>query len=265
MTLALIDGDIVAFRAAAGVGARYDLGDGQTGRESDPAAARESALMTCYAWAKQAGCKDILVTFTGSANFRKTILPSYKAARKGVTKPPDYQATVEAVRAEYPSMLVNGLEADDLMGILATTERFIGEAVVVTMDKDLRTIPGRHLNPFKEREAVDVRLHEADHYWLMQTIMGDPTDGYKGIPGSGPAAAVKALGMAVSGRYADVLWPAVVAAYQKAGLNEDDALVQARVARILRRQDYDKATKEVVLWQPRTLTCIGQRLNLSSL
>jgi DNA polymerase-1 len=42
----------------------------------------------------------------------------------------------------------------------------------------------------------------------------------------------------------------VVAAFESKGLTEEDALVQARVARICRASDYDFKTKEVKLWNP---------------
>ena len=45
------------------------------------------------------------------------------------------------------------------------------------------------------------------------------------------------------------MWSIVVDTYEKNGLGEKDALQQARVARILRYGDYDKATGKVKLWQ----------------
>jgi len=42
-----------------------------------------------------------------------------------------------------------------------------------------------------------------------------------------------------------------VKAYTKAGLDEDDAIVQARCARILRSEDWDTETKRIKLWTPK--------------
>jgi DNA polymerase-1 len=42
----------------------------------------------------------------------------------------------------------------------------------------------------------------------------------------------------------------VVAAYEKAGLTEEDAIVQARVARILRYEEFNQKKEEVLLWNP---------------
>ena len=66
-------------------------------------------------------------------------------------------------------------------------------------------------------------------------LTGDATDGYKGLPGCGPKGAIKVLGEPPTGDYSDIAsaWEWVVGAYARKGLTEDDAIVQARVARIL--------------------------------
>ena len=48
----------------------------------------------------------------------------------------------------------------------------------------------------------------------------------------------------------DSEWETVVSCYEKAGLNEDTAIVQAQVARICRITEYDKSTNEVKPWLP---------------
>jgi DNA polymerase-1 len=168
---------------------------------------------------------------------------------------------VEAVTERFPTIVIDGLEADDVMGILATTDRFIGESVVVTLDKDLRTVPGVHFNPLKDTKPLRVTDAQADYWWLTQALTGDTTDFYKGIPGCGPKKAEKILGPLHPKASPAILWPKVLAAYHAASLTESDALQQARVARILRRCDYDKSTKEVLLWHPTQPT----RLSLLSL
>lgn len=90
----------------------------------------------------------------------------------------------------------------------------------------------------------------ADWYWMSQTLSGDATDGYKGCPGVGPKRAADILGE--PGRHElPELWERVVKAYEKAKLTEDDALVQARCARILRHTDYNLDTGEISLWTPK--------------
>jgi DNA polymerase-1 len=45
------------------------------------------------------------------------------------------------------------------------------------------------------------------------------------------------------------MWQAIVTTYEKAGLTEDDAIIQARCARILRYEDIDNEG-EIILWTP---------------
>ena len=79
---------------------------------------------------------------------------------------------------------------------------------------------------------------------MLQTLTGDPVDGYKGCPGAGPAKAAKVLSKAGS------MWENVKREYVKAGLTEDHAILQARLARILRFEDWDSANKQPILWTP---------------
>jgi DNA polymerase-1 len=254
VTIALIDGDIVAYRASVGMQKDHNWGDGVVSSEVDPREAASAALQTIEAWMRLARCNDALVAFTGRNNFRKLILPTYKANRAGKVKPVAYRHTVEAVEARFETRTVDWLEADDLLGILATRDAY-SDAIVVSLDKDLRTIPGRHLNPLKETKPVARSVWAADAQWMMQTLTGDTSDGYVGIPRVGLVKAERFLGgdvrtVAAMKLTAADLWPRVVAAYAKHKLSEKDALVQARVSRILRDSDYDRNTKEVILWHP---------------
>jgi len=248
LTVALIDGDIVAFRASAAAQRDIHWDDGDTPTQhTDARGAAEKAVNDVAKWAEAAKCTEIIVAFTGRKNFRKLVLPSYKGNRVNA-KPLAYVYTVDAIAAAFETRLVEGLEADDLLGIMLTNPKY-SDAVCITIDKDLRTVPGIHLNPVKERRPVRVRRPAADYYWMTQALTGDTTDGYKGLPGTGPAKAAKILG--APGGTAVSLWPRVVAAYATKKLTEADALVQARVARILRFDDYDRINKGVRLWHPR--------------
>ena len=46
------------------------------------------------------------------------------------------------------------------------------------------------------------------------------------------------------------MWEAVVAEYKRQELSESYALTQARLARILRAQDWDSKKKKPILWRP---------------
>jgi DNA polymerase-1 len=189
---------------------------------------------------------DVRIAFTDyfTPNWRFKVLPTYKAHRKNGRKPLVYWPVREHLAATYNTMTVPTLEADDILGIWATDSKVKGEKVLVGEDKDFESIPGNLWNPNKEDLGVrTISLAEADRFHLFQTLTGDATDGYSGCPGVGPVRAERALGDAPS-------WDRVVAAYAKAGLEESAALVQARVARILRHKEFSFKTNIVKLWEP---------------
>ena len=147
-----------------------------------------------------------------------------------------YRALRDYAIAQYTTAQYPGLEADDVMGVMSQEDR-----IIVSDDKDLRTIPGQLYNPSRD-DHIEITEEEADRNHLLQTLTGDTVDGYTGCPGIGPKRAQAVLKKGT--------WDEVVEAYLKAGLNEDVALGQARVARILRPNEWNPKTEEVILWNP---------------
>jgi DNA polymerase-1 len=82
---------------------------------------------------------------------------------------------------------------------------------------------------------------------MTQTLMGDNADGYKGCKGIGEKKAMDLLKDATT---LDEMWEIVEKTYMKQGQMPLDALVNARVARILRHGDYNFKTNKVKLWTP---------------
>lgn len=246
---ALIDGDIVAFRSAVTQESAYRWDEQTTSHAmlGDSKTAARNAVDLTWAWAKLAGLKNVRVCFTGRTNFRKALLPTYKANRAGKVKPVAFGYTVEALCERFQTDLVEGLEGDDLLGVLATNPKYQG-SVIQSLDKDMRSLPGLIMNPLKDTKPFHVSPRQADTNWLTQALTGDTADGYTGIPRIGPAKAAKILGgLALATEH----WPRVRQAYAAAGLSEEHALTQARVARILRHDDYRKGPpREVRLWTP---------------
>jgi 5'-3' exonuclease len=86
-------------------------------------------------------------------------------------------------------------------------------------------------------------------------LVGDTADGYPGLPSVGPKKAEALLKDVFKTHKAWTLncpwaWDAVKAAYIARGLTEADAIKQARLARILRNEDWDAVKKEPILWSP---------------
>lgn len=248
MTLAILDGDVIAFRAAAAAHTQIEWEAGEHTTHDDAHGAAQAALQTVQAWMRLAKCSEVVVAFTGRLNFRKSILPTYKANRAGKAKPQAFKHVVNQITERFPTHLVEGLEADDLCGILGTRAKYDG-AVMCSIDKDFRCIPGRHLNPMKQDRPDTVSLFEADYTWLMQAMTGDATDGYSGLPKVGPKKAAAILGG--TKLPAEALWPKVTEAAALLGIKLPAMLQQARVARILRDGEYNKDERSVRLWTPK--------------
>lgn len=249
----LIDGDIIAYRASSAVQKDIDWGDG---------------LWTCHAYLEDAidqfkvildgileglyentleryNVSDMLFFFSDKDNFRKHYLSDYKSNRKDTRKPTCYNALVEWIYNSYKRIKpIKYLEADDLIGIFATGYE---NTIIISMDKDFKTIPAKFFD-FGRGEFKVISKDEADYWHMYQTLVGDITDGYKGCPSYGPVKAKKTL----SNIPADSLWDTVVKAYEKEGLTKDDAILQATMARILRKEDFHRFTEGDLppLWSP---------------
>lgn len=191
----------------------------------------------------------LIVCLTDEENFRYAVCSTYKGNRIGKRKPSALREVKEFFAKNYETYKRPGLEADDCMGILSTHKTLIpGEKIIVSTDKDMKTIPGLLFNPDKDKDVRKISRLDADRYFLEQTLTGDPTDGYTGCPGIGPKSkfveAVRGMQSVAEG------WGHVLAGYASKGLGPDEALVQARQARILRAEDWDFEKKAPRLWSP---------------
>ena len=243
MSFLAIDADILLHRATKEAEVEIDWGDDQWSLQSDLKVAK-SHFHTQVATIKQElQVFDVVHCLSDRlGNFRKKVDPSYKANRKSNRKPLGYQAMYDWLRETEKTMVMPMLEADDCLGILATRPENIGKCIMVSDDKDLRTIPGELYRPMAD-EHLEISEEAADEFFLTQTLCGDSVDGYLGCPKVGPVTAHKILGNRPC-------WELVEGAYIKAGLMRSDAIKTARLARILRWSDWDDEKGEVILWTP---------------
>jgi|SRR3989304_873025 len=250
MKYAILDGDIVLYKAITGATEQSNIdwnGEGVDYTQTpDLDLAWRMVQSTVEEWTELTELDHFIFCLSprDGSNFRKALLPSYKAQRK--PKPEGYWELYEKTTQEYTVKSAASLEADDVMGILLTSP-VCRDSVLVSQDKDMNTVPGLHLNPFKEGEGIrEVKWDRAMWFWFYQTLVGDTCDNYKGCPRIGP---VKARRLLESDDHND-WWPAVLKAFLAAGLTFDDALMQARMARILHASDYDHASSRINLWHP---------------
>ena len=186
---------------------------------------------------------DVVMCFTEYPTFRHQIFSDYKANRKNKRKPLALYAMVEQIKQRYESVSYTGLEGDDVLGLLATSKRY-SNSIVVSPDKDMKTVPCT-LIASDDMELITKK--KADRNWMLQALTGDTTDNFKGLIGCGPVTADKILGDA---KTLPDMWDKVVKAYEKKKQSFTDALLTARLSRILREGDFNYKTKEVELWTP---------------
>jgi len=241
----LIDTDIVLFKAATTAEVEVDWGSDVFSLWSDLRDAKASFETQLTHIKDKTGQDDCIFCLSDpDSNFRKLVDPSYKSNRRKTRKPVGYKALVQWVKDTFPTFSKPSLEADDCMALLATKDGNQGKCIIVSDDKDMLSVPSELYRPTKD-ERLTVTEQEADKFVLMQTLIGDPVDGYKGVPGIGPKKAEALLGIRPA-------WSAVEQAFLKAGLTKQDAIIQARLARILRWSDWDDEKGEVKLWTPDT-------------
>ena len=133
------------------------------------------------------------------------------------------------------------MEADDLIGIMCTRDP--NNTIAISGDKDFATLPITWYNHLKGIR-VTTTPEQAKYNHFIQTLAGDPVDGYSGVKGIGVKTAKRILDAE------EPTWDTVVDAYEKADMTEQDALLNARLAYILQDKDYNEVTKEIKLWQP---------------
>ena len=103
----------------------------------------------------------------------------------------------------------------------------------------MRQIPGRLYNL---DEVIDITPEEGMKWHYIQTLAGDQTDGYSGVPGIGIKRAVALF------EEHGYKWSVVVQAFEDKGLTKEDALVNARLAKILQAENYVNGT--IQHWSP---------------
>lgn len=247
MTTALLDADIIAFKASCVSSQGFVEVDGEPVAVGDLDQAKDAVRYLVKNWRQKARADNFFCCLSDPKNFRKELNPEYKANRKGLKRPDILNAVKDFIRETYPCLAEPMLEADDVMGIWSTNGQLL-QPVIVSIDKDMQSVPGNFLNPDKMSQPVRITKAAANRYWLTQTLTGDVVDGYKGCPGVGPK---KAAQLVDASSFSEA-WQRVVAAYVAAGQTEADAILNAQMARILRAEDWRESTKEILVWHPTT-------------
>lgn len=266
----LVDGDMLVHRSTVAVEKDTRFLDRYHILFSDADSAWNVLEETLGELQNIAETDEVLFTFSDpDANFRKEFTGGeYKSNRAGSRKPLAYWETRKRCEDTFASLMVPTLEADDVMGISMTGDCPVGEFVLWSLDKDLKQIPGLHI---ADAEVIERKIEDCDLFFYQQVLAGDVTDGYTGCPGVGNETAKKFLEnnlKLVPEKHvltrgprkgsteirwveaeAENHWETVLSLYHKAELTEEDAVHNARMARILRTEDYKNG--KVIPWEPK--------------
>ena len=141
--------------------------------------------------------------------FRTEAFPAYKAQREET--PEDIRASVPIIKEilaamRIPVLQVDGFEADDVIGTLATKSSEIGVSTyMLTPDKDYGQLVKKNVFIYRPRHGggyetldemgvcnkygIPTPLHVID----LLALMGDSADNFPGCPGVGEKTAVKLI------------------------------------------------------------------------
>lgn len=220
---ALVDADILVYR----------FGFASEGDPAEFALARLSEFLDNLH--SMDGIDEVWGYLTGSNNFRNEIAKTapYKGNRV-MAKPYHYQLLREYMERAWGFEVIDGMEADDAIGIEAYRNEPDG-TIIVSIDKDLNMIRGHHYNFVKE-EKYFVTEEEAIRNFYLQILTGDKIDNIIGLDGIGPVKSKKLLKDCNTELE---MYEAVLKAYDG---DEARVLENARLLWILR--------EEKQVWQP---------------
>lgn len=173
--VALIDGDVIAYRAAA------------VCEEGDADEVIQTVKNFIRRWATDIDASKSIVFVSEGDNFRHDIYPEYKQNRIGKDKPRFASSTKEWMLDNYTQVLSDPrLEADDRLSMYATEDHGLDEVrVIITTDKDMRQVPAYVYNPDYSVLIDRYTLDECMQMLFYQWVCGDRVDGYYGIDNFG--------------------------------------------------------------------------------
>lgn len=176
--IALIDGDLVAYRVAATCNSEEE-------GVLDIALLRVDKLMQDIVDATESSHYKCFLT--GKNNFRYKVNPEYKANRKDIVRPLYLPECREYLQDTWNAETTYGYEADDALGVHQTED-----TIICTLDKDLDMVPGRHYN-WMYNNIYTVSELDGLRFLYKQLLIGDVSDNIKGVAKIGKVRAAKLI------------------------------------------------------------------------
>ena len=138
-TKLLVDADFFFYRAASASEEEHEYNPDLTVIVGDFRRGKRIVEQELTKLRSRFDTDDVELFFTDTKNFRKEIDPNYKGNRTK-RKPCGYLKLKNWGLETYPSLIMPALEADDALGIAATSGNY-SNFVLVSPDKDMQQIP----------------------------------------------------------------------------------------------------------------------------
>mgnify|MGYP003700836367 FL=1 len=197
--LVLVDGSSYLFRA-------FHALPPLVSSRGQPTGAVKGVINMIRALIKSHGDSNIAVVFDAKGKtFRSDIYAEYKAHRPPM--PDELRSQIEPIHQiiramGLPLLIVEGVEADDVIGTLAREASQQGmPSLISTGDKDLAQLVNEHVtlvntmsNEVLDEDGVVSKFGVPPERIVdYLALMGDKSDNIPGVPGVGPKTAVKWL------------------------------------------------------------------------
>ncbi|MBU2710820.1 DNA polymerase I [Zooshikella harenae] len=197
--LVLVDGSSYLFRA-------YHAMPALTNSSGEPTGAVRGVISMIRRLQKDYPSSSVVVIFDAKGpTFRNDIYADYKAHRPPM--PDELRVQIEPIHRiikamGLPLLVIDGVEADDVIGTLANEATTKGiEVIVSTGDKDLAQLVSKHvtlINTMNDRTTTIESLQEKygfgpELFVDYLALMGDKVDNIPGVPGVGEKTALALL------------------------------------------------------------------------
>lgn len=195
----LVDGSSYLFRA-------FHALPPLTNSKGNPTGAIKGVINMMRSLQRQYPESKIIVIFDAKGKtFRNDMYPEYKANRPPM--PDDLRVQIEPIHniikaMGFPFIMVDGVEADDVIGTFATQASATGhDTIISTGDKDMAQLVTKHVtlmntmtNTYMDIEGVKEKFGIPPELIIdYLALMGDKVDNIPGVEKCGPKTAVKWL------------------------------------------------------------------------
>ncbi|MDD1795669.1 DNA polymerase I [Enterovibrio sp. ZSDZ42] len=193
--LILVDGSSYLYRA-------YHASPNLTSPKGEPTGAIYGVVNMLRSLVKQYPTSNVTVIFDAKGKtFRDDMYAEYKAHRPPM--PDDLRGQIAPLHAiieamGFPMMVIEGVEADDVIGTLATQGSKAGMPILIsTGDKDMAQLVDEHVtlintmtNVIMTPQGVHDKYGFGPEYIIdYLALMGDKVDNIPGVPGVGDKTA----------------------------------------------------------------------------